>query len=97
MAINGTDLLNNPWETVFSPFTGYLGHGFWLVPISFIAIALYVKTRDTTAASVWLLASTLILGSSNLFTGQPEMAFIYYVFTTLGIVGVIVSIYFMKR
>jgi len=97
MAINGTDLLNDPWGTTFSPFTDILGTGFWLIPISFIALALYVKTRDTTVASVWLLASTLILGSGNLFTGQPEMAFIFFIFTTMGIIGVIVSIYFMRK
>ena len=97
MAINGTDLLDDPWGTVFSPFTEYFGSGFWLVPIAFIALALYVKTRDTTVASIWLLSSSLILGSSNLFVGQPEMAFVYYIFTSLGIVGVIVSIYFMRK
>jgi len=97
MSVNGSELIDNPWETIFSPFTDFFGMGFWLLPLSFIAIALYVKTRDTTIVSVWLMASSLLLSSGSIFTGQPEMAFVFSIFTVLGIIGVVVSIYFMKR
>jgi len=43
--VNGTELLDDPFNTVFSPFTDLLGSAFWLVPISIIAAALFMKTK----------------------------------------------------
>ena len=97
MAINGSELINSPWDTIFSPFNDILGGSFWLVPIGFIAVALYVKTRTVAASSVWLMGSCLILGSGTIFSSYPEMSFVYYLFAVLGLVGVIVSMLFMKK
>jgi len=97
MGLNGSELTNQPLNTIFSIFTDILGSAFWLVPVGFIAIALYIKTKEFTASSVWLMASTAILGSSNLFTDHPEMSFLYYVLTIIGFVGTVVGIYFMKK
>ena len=97
MAVNGTSLLNDLWNTIFSPFSDILGGGFWLIPIGFISIALFIKTRNVTASSMWLLCSCSIMGSGELFTDFPEMSFIYYLFAIIGLVGVIVSLLFMHK
>ena len=97
MPINGSEMIDNPWETLFSPMTDFFGSGFWLIPLSFIAIALYVKTRNTVTVSVFLIAGSLMLASGNMFTGHPEMGFIYFIFATMGVIGVIVSIYLMRK
>ena len=97
MPLNGSDLTNAPLDTMVSPFTDILGSAFWLVPIGFIAVALYIKTHDFTASSVWLMVSTAVLGTSNLFVDNPEMSFLFYVLTIIGFAGTIASIYFMKN
>jgi len=97
MALNGTDLINHPWNTTFKAYTDLLGSAFWLIPVSFIAVALFIKTRNPVLVSAYMLGSGLLLSSGNIFLGHPEMAFVYMVFTALGLVGLIVSIFFMKK
>jgi len=96
-AINGSELLSDPIRTVFSPFTNLIGVGFYLVFIGFIATALYIKNRDLTSVSGFIIASSLLLGTGNIFIGNPEMAFVFYIITVMGFVGVVVSIYFMRE
>ena len=96
-ALNGTDWINHPWNTTFKVFTDLLGMGFYLVPLSFIAVALYVKTRNPVVVSAFIWASGILLASGGIFAGYPEMALVYGVFTALGVVGVILSVFFMKK
>ena len=97
MALNGTELIEAPWDTILSPFINLLGSGFYLIPITFIALALYVKTHDTMLASSWLLASGVLLSSGAIFTGYLEMSQVYLLVTAMGVTGIIVNIFFMKK
>lgn len=97
MPLNGSELLDDPFNTIFSPFTDILSTGFWLIPLTFITIALYVKTRDVTTVSMFMIASGILLSAGTIFSEYPEMAFLYMIFTTFGIVGVIVSIFFHRE
>jgi len=94
--VNGSEILDKPWDTFFSQFTDLFGYSFFLVPIGFIALALYLKTKNVTAVSVWLMGSCFLMGT-GIFSSYPEMGFVYYLFAVLGLVGVIVSIYLEGR
>jgi len=96
MALNGTDLISNPWDSFFSVYGDIIGVSWYLIPISFIAVALYIKTRTFAVSGMWLMASTLMIGSA-LFVEHPEMSFVYYLFTVLSFVGIVVSIYLEAR
>jgi len=97
MPINGTELIEAPWDTVLSPFINLLGTGFYLIPITFIALALYVKTHDTMLASAWLMASGTLLSSTAIFTGYLEMSIIYTIVVALGVTGIVINIFFIKK
>ena len=97
MAINGTDFINHPWNTTFGTYTDLLGTPFWLIPVSFIAIALYIKTRNPVVATSFMVGSGLLLSSGNMFMGAPEMVFVYTVFTVISFVGLLSSIYFIRK
>ena len=97
MPLNGTEFTDNPFDTVFSPFTELFGNAFFIVPIGFIALALYVKTRSALLSSVFIWASGILLASGNMFTNHPDMAIVYGLFTALGIVGTIASVYFTTK
>jgi len=97
MPLNGTDLINHPFNTTFKAYTDLLGSGFWLIPISFIAVALYVKTRNPVMVGVFLVGSGLLLSGGNLFASNPQMALVFTIFTVLSFVGLIASIYFIKK
>ena len=97
MPLNSSDLLTDPIDTIMSTFTDILSSAFWLIPIGFIAVALYIKTKEVTAVSIWLLGSCLLVGSANLFGEYPQMAFVYYIFAVIGLVGTILSIWLMNN
>jgi hypothetical protein len=97
MPINGSELIDNPMDTIFSPFVDLLGPSFWLIPLTFITIALYVKTRDTVIVSIFMIGSGVLLSSGSIFAGYPEMALAYMIFSGLGIVGLIAGIFFMRK
>ena len=96
MSINGSEFIDNPWDTIWSPFTSVFGGAFWLIPIGIIAAALFMKTREVTVTSVWLIVSCLLVGSS-VFAEHPEIGFIYYAFAIMGLVGTVVSLFFMEK
>ena len=103
MAYNGSNWINNPFNESFKPFTdffqsftGFSG-AFWLVPISVIAIAIYVKTESPIIVSVYLIASGALFSAGNIFTGNTEIGILYTVLTAFGITALIASILLQKR
>ena len=94
--LNATQLLEKPFETVFSPFTNLLGTGFYLIPLTMICVALYVNTRDVVVVSAFMVASGSLLAGGGIFTGYGEMAFAYMMFAALGIVGIVLSVFFER-
>jgi len=56
-----------------------------------------MKTRNVTAVSAFMIGSGVLLGSGAIFSTYPEMALVYYLFAALGIVGIILGIYFMRK
>ena len=96
MSVNGSRFVDKPWDTMWSPFIDVFGAGFWLIVIGIVAAALYMKTREITVPSVWLIASCSLVGTA-VFSEHPEVGFLYYIFAGIGLVGTIVSKYFMKE
>jgi len=97
MVWNASDIVTNPWNTTFSPYTDLIGNAFWLFPVSFIGIALYIKTRNPVLVSGYMLASGVFLASGNIFLGTPEMVLVYVLFAVIGLIGVILNIFFLKN
>lgn len=89
---NASKIVETPWNTIFSPFSDILGGSFWIIPIGFIALALYIKTHNVTAVGMWLLTSCALVGS-GVFVQYPAMSFVYYLIAVLGMVSAVVSIY----
>jgi len=97
MPINGSELINDPFNTIFSPFTNLLGSGFFLIPLTFICVALYIKTREPAVVSVFMLASGTLLMGADIFTGYESMGLAYALFAALGLIGLVLSLYFMRE
>lgn len=97
MPFNGSEIIDNPFNTIFSPFTDLFGTGFWLIPITFIAVALYVKTRNVVSVFAFLLAGCALLAGGNIFLGYPEMAYVYILIGLLALVALVLGIIFIRR
>jgi len=97
MAVNGSELIDAPFNTVFSPFTDLLGSMFWLIPISIIASALFIKTKNITVVGAWLLGTGMFFGSANIFDGVPAMFTVYGALIIIGIISIIAGILLQRK
>lgn len=97
--INGSDLVNQPWNTTFSPYIHLFGQGWLLIPVSFIAAALFIKTRDPILLSMFMIITGILLsaGSGILFSGFPEVVIPYVIFTAIGVAVLIHGVFFSER
>lgn len=105
MAINGTEFINDPWGTVFSPFTDFfnnilpgvdVGHLFYLFPLIVLAFGVQIKTESGLMTSMFIIGSGALLGLSGIFVGATQIAVVFLVFSALGIVGMVTSLLFQK-
>lgn len=103
MAVNGSEFINDPFNTSFSPFTeffeglGLNGMLFFLFPLMIIVLAVYIKTDDPVVASMSMIVSGLLLGSGGIFVGSGDVALVFYIFAALGVAGVLLSVFFQRR
>jgi len=103
MTLNGTEWLNNPFNTTFSPYTNLfkeligIGGAFWLIPIVGLTFGIYVKTENPVMATMFMIASGALLSAGNIFTGNSEMSILFTVFTALGITGLAASLLNRER
>lgn len=94
--LNGTNFTTHPWNTTMSPFVNLLGTWFYLIPVSFIGAALFVKTRDPVMLSMYMITSGALLSTGSIFTGVMDMAVAYILFTAAGLTGLILSLIFRR-
>jgi len=92
LEINGTTLLDDPWNTIFSPFTNLLGSMFYLIPVGAIGMGLFVKTRNPVMVSMYLLSSGALLSSGSIFVGAMDMVPVYIMITAAGVAGLFISL-----
>lgn len=96
-AINGSDLINNPWNTTFQAYTNLLGPGVFLIVLIFICAALYMKTENAVAVTSFLTVASLLLISGGLYANWPEMSRIFLIVAAFGFVGTFLGIFFKNR
>jgi len=95
VALNGSALINDTWNTTFSPFTDLFtdltgfGGMFYLIILCFITAALFVKVRDITVVGMFMLVSGIFLSAGNIFAGAEAMAGVFVIFAILGLIIVI--------
>ena len=99
MVINGSDLINQPWNTTFSPYIALFGQGWILIPVSFIAAALFIKTRDPILLSVYMIITGILMAgaSVSLFDTFPLAIIPYLLFTVIGIAVLFHGVFYGGR
>jgi len=95
--LNGTNLTEDPFNTIFSPFTELLGSAFWLLPITVIAAALFMKTKNITVVGAWLLGAGMFMGSANIFSGYPAILDFYLALIVIGVISIIAGIVLQEK
>ena len=65
MAINGTEFMNDPWGTAFSPFTDFfgsvIGNGqiFYLFPLVVLTMGIQIKTQNSVMTTMFMIQGNL--------------------------------------
>ena len=102
MAINGTEFMNDPWGTAFSPFTDFfgsvIGNGqiFYLFPLVVLTMGIQIKTQNSVMTTMFMIGSGALLGTGSLFVGATPMAIMFTIYTALGFVGLFMSLLFQR-
>lgn len=97
--INGSDLVYSPWNTTFSPYIHLFGQGWLIIPVSFIAAALFMKTRDTILLSVFMIITGVLLSgvTYTIFSTFPAAILPYLLFTVIGVAVLIHGVFYGGR
>jgi hypothetical protein len=102
-ALNGTSLINDPFGTIFSPWTDFFeailgpggGNVFFLVPVLVLAGGLWFKNPDKPILPVvFLIGSSALLGLGNIFAHAYGAALICIILVALGFTGLIMQTVF---
>jgi len=101
--INGTEFVNNPWNTTFSPFTNLFqiifgnGNVFYLVPLIALTIGIYYKTDEPVLASLFMIGSGGILSLGTFFAGVETLGIMFTIFAAIGIAVLVISLIMQTR
>lgn len=100
--VNGSELINNPWNVTWSPWTDLFsnmmgsGAGFWLVVLSALTFGIYVKTQNPVMTTAFMVGSGALLSGGSIFAGSPEMSIAFIIFTAIGLTGMFASVLFQR-
>ena len=95
--INGSDLINQPYNTTFMGFIRILGQGWIIVPFAFIGGALFMKTKDTAILSIYLIMIGAFIGAGTAWYGYTGAALMFFVMAALGIAALMYNVFYGGR
>ena len=102
MPVNGSEFMESPWNTTFSPWTDMFatitgnGNVFYLFPLIVLTIGVYIKTRDAVMTSLFMITSGALCAAGGFFTNVGNIALLFTVFTAIGFVGLFVGFIFQR-
>jgi len=97
LALNTTELLEEPFRVIFSPFTDIFGNSFFLLLLIFLSGAVYMKTRELAVTGMFMFGSGALLAAGDIFAGHGNIALISLLFAAFGVGIVIWDILGMRR
>jgi len=96
-AINGSDLINQPYNTTFMPYIRILGQGWIILPFAFIGGALFIKTRDTAIISIYLITVGAFIGAGSAWAGFTGAALLFFIMASLGVAVLMYNVFYGGR
>ena len=104
MALNGSDLINEPWNTSLQPFhqlwEEVTGHPetLWVYIFVMLTFAVFMTTeRNGMATSIFMITAGSIMTTGNIFVGSGPMTIIFTIFTGIGFASMFISLYLQRR
>lgn len=104
MPVNGTELIDHPWNTTLGPFmqifeqTTGIPETLWLMILIVLTFGVFILSdHHPLYTSMFMVCSGSIMAGGGIFTGMPVLALIFTVFTGIGIASAFLSIYLQRR
>jgi len=95
--INGSDLITQPYNTTFGAYIGLFGPGWIIIPLTVIAAALFVKTRDTALVSIYMIMAGAFMTVGSVWTGFIGASVLYIIFAGIGIAALMYNVFYGGR
>jgi len=101
--INGTEFIEDPIGTAFSPFTNLFqtifgnGYVFYLIPLIVFTMMIWYKTDEPIMAAMFMIGSGTILGMGTLFAGIETLGVLFTIFSAIGLTILVISLILERR
>lgn len=102
MAINGSELITNPFNVVFRPWTNMFedvvgtGAAFWLFILVIMTFAVYTKTQKPEVAMLFMIGSGAFFSTSGAFIGAGDVTIAFLVFTAIGLTSLFIKLIYFR-
>ena len=106
MALNGSELIDNPFNVSYSPFTDLfedmmgnnMGIVFWFIPMIALTLGVYIKTKDPVMTSAFMIVTgSLLSASSAIFLSETHMYVVFVIFTAIGITSMFITLFLQRK
>lgn len=94
MVFNASDLITQPFNTTFSPYTHLFGMTFFIIPVAFIGAALFLKTKDIALVSIYfiMMSAMLMVGAS--YANAMGAATFFALVAVLGVAALLYNVFY---
>jgi hypothetical protein len=91
MPFNGSEIIDNPLTTIMSTYTDILGMVAYVIILTFVIGAVYLKTQSGLATAASILITSMLFATAGVFADVPQLMSLAIVVAALAFIGVIIS------
>lgn len=102
LTLNGTELINDPFQKIFEPWTDIfanvmgVGEIFWLFILAVLAFVVYQKTEKIEVASLFMIGSGAFFSTSSAFASGGQLSIAFLIFTAIGLTALFMKLVFFR-
>jgi hypothetical protein len=103
LTVNGSNLINDPWNTTLEPFLNMFDHVFgvpetlFLMIVTVLSFGVYqLSDHHALYTSMFMVTTGSIIAVAGAFNGLPVLASLFTVFTAIGLASGFISIYLQR-
>ena len=94
MVFNASDLITQPFNTTFSPYTHLFGMTFFIIPVAFIGAALFMKTRDIALTAIYFIMSSGMLMVGASYINAMGAAVFFALVAVIGVAALLYNVFY---
>lgn len=102
MVLNGSELISNPMNVIFRPWTNMfedvvgVGAAFWLFMLVVMTFAVYIKTQKPEVTMLFMIGSGAFFSASTAFVGAGDITIAFLVFTAIGLTSLFIKLVYFR-